>query len=63
MCLKYEEIYSYTDSNGIIDQIWLIGNDLGDLHYFTDKVKKALDFIWQKIVQYILKMLIRLPIH
>lgn len=29
----YEEIYG-PNVNGIIDQIWLIGNDLGDLHYF-----------------------------
>ena len=38
---EYEEIYSYTDSNGIIDQIWLIGNDLGDLHYFYGQGKEG----------------------
>ncbi len=31
---EYEEIYAHPDSHGIIDRIWLIGNDLGDLHYF-----------------------------
>lgn len=34
---EYKEIYSFPDSNGIIDQIWLIGNDLGDLHFFYGK--------------------------
>ena len=38
---EYEEIYSYTDSNGIIDQIWLIGNDLGDLYYFYGQGKEG----------------------
>lgn len=34
---EYEKIYSFPDINGIIDRIWLIGNDLGDLHYFYRK--------------------------
>lgn len=38
---EYEEIYSFPDSNGIIDQIWLIGNDLGYLHYFYGKGKEG----------------------
>lgn len=36
--------YSFPDSNGIINQIWLIRNHLGNLHYFYGDGEKGFKF-------------------